>query len=77
MILKDAAGLKLGRPDNRKSIYKGDRRGMTAAAELMGPDVHGVYWRPAREYYEAEPDETLVIFHPVHPDELPAALRPR
>jgi hypothetical protein len=50
---------------------------MVADGALMGPDVHGVYWRPAREYYEPKPHETLVIFQPVHPDELPRELKPR
>lgn len=45
---------------------------MAAEGRLMGPDAHGVHWRPVREYYDAEPDETLVVFAPVHPDDLPS-----
>lgn len=70
---RQATGLGIGRPKNRTYTYPGDRRGMVDAASLMGPDVHGVYWRPLREYYEA--DETLVVFAPVHPDHLPAGVR--
>lgn len=60
--------LKLGRPDNRTYTYRGDRTGMVAAAPLMGPDAHGVFWRPVREYLEN--GNTLVVFAPVHPDEV-------
>lgn len=67
------AALPLGRPANRRRVLSGDRRGLVVEARILGPDVHGVYWRPVREYYEAVPDETLVVFAPVHPDELPAA----
>lgn len=63
-----APGLKLGRPDNRRYKYKGDRRDLVDTPTLMGPDAHGVMWTPVRAYYENE--ETLVIFAPVHPDEL-------
>lgn len=64
--------LKLGRPDDRRYRYDGDRRGMVDAAALMGPDAHGVYWKPVREYFEN--DQTLVIFAPVHPDNLPVGV---
>lgn len=70
-----ATGLNLGRPANRKYVYRGDKRGVVAEAALMGPDAHGVYWRPLREYYEPTPDETLVVFAPVHPDDLPAGVK--
>ncbi len=72
---QQATGLQIGRPKNRTYTYPGDRRGMVDAASLMGPDAHGVFWQPLREYYEAEPDETLVVFAPVHPDHLPAGVR--
>lgn len=70
------AGLPMGRPANRKRVYRGDRRGLVAdpANGLMGPDAHGVYWRPVREYYAPTPDETLVVFAPIHPDDLPAGV---
>lgn len=71
--IKVATGLKLGRPDNRRYTYKGDRRNMIESQQLMGPDVHGVYWEPVRAYYEN--DETLVVFAPVHPDNLPDRVR--
>lgn len=70
-----AHGLKLGRPDNRRYRYKGDKRGMVANPRLMGPDAHGVFWVPVREYYENS--ETLVVFAPVPPDDIPAPLRNR
>lgn len=60
--------LKLGRPDNRRYRYKGDRTAMLDDPALMGPDAHGVFWRPVRAYPEG--DETLVVFEPVHPDEV-------
>jgi hypothetical protein len=66
--------LKLGRPADRRYTYKGDRRGMVAAGELMGPDAHGVYWKPLREYLNPD-NTTLVVFAPVHPDLLPSGLR--
>jgi len=65
---KMAFGLKLGRPDNRRYTYKGDRRDMLVNKPLMGPDAHGVYWEPVRAYYENAC--TLVVFAPVHPDDL-------
>jgi hypothetical protein len=64
--------MTVGRPDNRTYVYRGDKRGMVDGAQLMGPDVHGVYWQPLREYYEPEPDETLVVFKPIHPDDVAA-----
>lgn len=67
--------LPLGRPDNRKYNYPGDRRGLVEEAQLRGPDAHGVFWRPLREYYDEDVDKTLVVFCPVHPDELPARVR--
>ena len=63
--------LKLGRPADRRYTYKGDRRGMVGT--LMGPDAHGVFWKAAREYFED--GKTLVVFQPVHPDDLPAGVR--
>lgn len=75
MLEPQATGLGLGRPKNRTYTYRGDRRGMVTTADLMGPDAHGVYWKPVREYYEPTPDETLVVFAPVHPDDLPAGVR--
>ncbi|OYN80414.1 hypothetical protein CG716_09795 [Mycolicibacterium sphagni] len=62
----------MGRPDNRSCTYKGDRRGIVADAQLMGPDVDGVVWRPVREYFED--GKTRVIYEPVHPTELPAGM---
>jgi hypothetical protein len=63
-----AYGLKLGRPDNRRYTYQGDRRSMVKEPELMGPDAHGVSWLPVRAYYED--GKTLVVFTPIHPDEI-------
>ncbi len=65
--------LKLGRPANRRRRLKGDRRSILDENVLWGPDAHGVYWRPVRAYFDD--GETLVITEPVHPDELPMALR--
>lgn len=67
-MAKMAFGLKLGRPDNRRYRYKGDRRDMLESKPLMGPDAHGVYWEPVRAYFEN--DETLMVFQPIHPDDL-------
>ena len=67
-----AHGLKLGRPDNRSYRYKGDRRSIVDNPELLGPDAHGVAWWPVRCYYEN--DSTLVVFEPVHPDEIAGKL---
>ncbi len=60
--------LPLGRPDNRRRRLPGDRRGQVAEGRLLGPDAHGVVWRPVREYFED--GETLVVYAPVHPSEL-------
>jgi len=68
---KVAHGLMLGRPDNRRYVYDGDRRTMLDDKPLMGPDAHGVYWEPVRAYYDLALDSTLVVFAPVHPDNLP------
>lgn len=65
--------LQLGRPADRRYRYPGDKSGIVAEGMLRGPDAHGVYWRPVREYLED--GHTLVIFAPVHPSELPAGLR--
>ena len=65
--------LKLGRPDNRRYTYKGDKRYMTSKPALMGPDAHGVYWMPVRSYWDEDADTTLVVFAPVHPDDLKLA----
>lgn len=67
-MLEDSGGLALGRPANRRKVYPGDRRALAQEQALMGPDVHGVWWRPVRAYYEA--GETLVVFAPVHPNEV-------
>lgn len=67
-MARTGAGLKLGRPDNRRYTYRGDRRSMVENPKLMGPDAHGVYWQPVRAYYEN--GETLVVFAPVHPDDI-------
>lgn len=67
-----AYGLKMGRPDNRRYHYKGDRRDIVDEPRLYGPDAHGVAWWPIRCYYEN--GETLVIYEPVHPDDIPARL---
>lgn len=64
--------LLLGRPKNRRRVFKGDRRSILDENVLWGPDAHGVYWRPVRAYFDD--GETLVIASPVHPDEVPAAL---
>jgi len=66
-----AHGLMMGRPDNRRYIYDGDRRSMPGDSILMGPDVYGVYWQPVRTYYDPVQDSTLVVFEPVDPDTLP------
>lgn len=60
--------LPLGRPANRSYRFKGDKTGMVAEGFLRGPDAHGVFWKPVREYLED--DKTLVVFAPVHPSEL-------
>jgi len=72
---KVAYGLRNGRPDNRRYVYKGDRRDILTDKPLMGPDAHGVYWEPVRAYYEN--DETLIVFAPVHPDHLAARVANR
>jgi len=66
-----AHGLRLGRPDNRRYIYDGDRRDLAEHPQIMGPDAHGVYWMTTRAY--VRDGKTLVIFEPVHPDNLIAA----
>lgn len=66
--------LKLGRPENRRYVYDGDRRHMSAHPTVMGPDAHGVYWMPVRSYYDTEQGKTLVVFSPVHPDDLKKAI---
>jgi hypothetical protein len=66
--------LQLGRPADRKYRFKGDKRGMVAEGLLRGPDAHGVFWRPVREY-PPEDGRTLVVFAPVHPDDLPPGVR--
>ena len=63
-----AHGLKLGRPDNRRYTYKGDRHDIVDEPRLLGPDAHGVAWWPVRAYYEN--GSTLVVFEPVHPDQI-------
>jgi len=77
--MSDPAGLKLGRPANRKRVYPGDRRTVVDEKPLWGPDVHGVFWTPVRAYYEQQArdgaGETLVITAPVHPDDLPPGYR--
>lgn len=65
-----ATGLKMGRPDNRRYTYKGDRRSIVAEPELLGPDAHGVAWWPIRCYYDEASDTTLVVFEPVHPEQI-------
>ncbi|MGV0805819.1 hypothetical protein [Mycolicibacterium setense] len=65
-----AVGLPLGRPDNRRYTYRGDRRELCDDPDLMGPDAHGVYWRPVRAYYDCEAGSTLVVYEPVHPEEV-------
>lgn len=70
------AALKLGRPDNRRKTYAGDRRDILDYAQLLGPDFHGVFWRPVRAYYDKEPDTTLIVYEPVHPDDLPEGVKP-
>lgn len=65
---RQAGALKMGRPDNRRYTYKGDRRSIVDEPELYGPDAHGVSWWPVRAYYEN--GETLVIYEPVHPDDI-------
>lgn len=67
-----AYGLKLGRPDNRRYRYKGDRRDIVDEPHLMGPDAHGVSWWPVRAYFEN--GVTLVVYEPVHPDEIAGKL---
>ena len=71
--------IPLGRPQNRRRVYPGDRTGILGENVLWGPDAHGVFWRPARAYYEPSAreglGETLVVVAPVHPDELPAGLK--
>ena len=72
--------LQLGRPENRRKTYRGDRRGLVAEGRLLGHDAHGVFWRPVREYgldadgVTVADDQaavsTLVVFAPVHPSEL-------
>jgi hypothetical protein len=66
---KVAHGLKIGRPDNRRYTYDGDRRHLVVDKPLLGPDAHGVYWEPVRAYFEN--GCTLVVYAPVHPDDLP------
>lgn len=69
------ADIPIGRPRNRKRVYRGDRTQILDENVLWGPDAHGVFWKPIRAYYEPAPDETLVVTAPVHPDELPVGLR--
>lgn len=46
---------------------------MIEEGTIVGPDAHGVHWEPIRAYYENA--ETLVVFAPVHPDNLPWHMR--